>query len=72
DLDEVGYEGGAGDRRQLDARLADVHTIVVQPAGCPRGYSLVGLTSCYRPQMPSCGWLYPGWWLRGAESYATF
>lgn len=30
DLDVIGYEGGAGAKRPLDLRLADVHSIVTQ------------------------------------------
>ena len=36
-LDEVGYEGGAGDRRPLDARLADVRAIATQPGWVTEG-----------------------------------
>ncbi len=40
DLDEVGYEGGAGDRRPLDVRLADVRTIAAQPGWVTEGVFL--------------------------------
>ncbi len=40
DLDEVGYEGGAGDRRPLDARLADVCAIAAQPGWVTEGVFL--------------------------------
>ena len=40
DLDQVGYEGGAGDRRPLNARLADVCAIAAQPGWVTEGVFL--------------------------------
>ena len=40
DLDEIGYQGGAGDRRPLDARLADVCAIAAQPGWVTEGVFL--------------------------------
>jgi hypothetical protein len=40
DLDEVAYEGGAGKKRPLDARLADVRRIVGQPGWVTEGIFL--------------------------------
>lgn len=37
DLDQVGYEGGAGASRPLTARLEDVHRIAAQPAWVTEG-----------------------------------
>lgn len=40
DLDEIGYQGGAGDQRPLDARLADVCAIAAQPGWVTEGVFL--------------------------------
>lgn len=37
DLDEIAYEGGAGAKRSLDARLADVQQIAAQPGWVTEG-----------------------------------
>ena len=40
DLDEIGYEGGAGDQRPLSARLADVSAIAAQAGWVTEGVFL--------------------------------
>lgn len=40
ELDEIGYEGGAGAARLLEVRLADVRQVVVQPAWVSEGIFL--------------------------------
>jgi hypothetical protein len=40
DLDAVGYEGGAGPKRALDLRLADVRRIAAEPAWVTEGIFL--------------------------------
>jgi shikimate kinase len=40
DLDEVAYEGGAGAKRTLGARLADVHRITAEPGWVTEGIYL--------------------------------
>jgi adenylate kinase family enzyme len=40
DLDEIGFEGGAGPKRPLDVRLADVARIAAQPAWVTEGVFL--------------------------------
>ncbi|MBV9281848.1 MAG: hypothetical protein JOZ41_17355 [Chloroflexi bacterium] len=40
DLDEIGYEGGAGPKRPLEVRLADVARIAAQPAWVTEGVFL--------------------------------
>ena len=37
DLDEVGYEGGFGAKRPLEARLADIERIIAQPSWITEG-----------------------------------
>ena len=40
DLDEVGFEGGAGAKRPLELRLADIRRIAAQPAWVTEGIFL--------------------------------
>jgi molybdopterin-guanine dinucleotide biosynthesis protein len=40
DLDAVGYEGGAGPKRSLEARLADVRRIAAEPSWVTEGIYL--------------------------------
>ena len=40
DLDEIGYEGGAGTKRPLEARLADLERIIAQPGWVTEGVYL--------------------------------
>jgi adenylate kinase family enzyme len=40
DLDEIGYEGGAGAKRPLAARLADVHALATRPEWITEGMYL--------------------------------
>ncbi len=47
DLDEVGYEGGAGPERPLAARLADVRQIAAQPGWVTEGIYLGWTTGLF-------------------------
>jgi len=40
DLDQIGYEGGAGAKRRLEVKLADIHHIAAQPAWITEGIFL--------------------------------
>jgi shikimate kinase len=60
ELDVIGYEGGAGRKRRLDERLADLRRIVAQPAWVTEG-SFLWWTRDLFEAADRILWLDPPW-----------